>query len=77
LDCLAEAARKEAVRILRRKEAERGVRPLATEVLSELEGLLGEEGLSIAQLADELIVAREFAKAQDLAGMPIPGKDVT
>ena len=77
LDFLAEAARKEAVRILRRKEAERGVRPVATEVLSELEALLGEEGLSIAQLADELIVAREFAKAQDLAGMPIPGKDVT
>ncbi len=65
LGTLEEATRKDAMRILRRKEAQRGLQPIAEEVLQELHELINRHQVPIAELADELIIAREFAAAQD------------
>lgn len=70
LGTLEEAMRKEAVRILRRKEAQRGLQPVASNVLRKLDELINQQQLSVAKLADELIIAREFAAAQDQAKTP-------
>ncbi|NMC34072.1 MAG: type III-B CRISPR-associated protein Cas10/Cmr2, partial [Veillonellaceae bacterium] len=73
---LQKAACAEARRILRRKKARRGTERIAVEVLSGLEALLEEGGFSfekLKQLADSLIIAREFAAAMDLANaLPFP-----
>ncbi|HIE12022.1 MAG TPA: type III-B CRISPR-associated protein Cas10/Cmr2 [Desulfotomaculum sp.] len=68
---LQEAARVEAVRILRCKRAKRGAEEIAEGVLKELESRLKEGEFSfdaLNQLADEIIIAREFALAMELAG---------
>ncbi|AEG14069.1 CRISPR-associated protein, Crm2 family [Desulfofundulus kuznetsovii DSM 6115] len=72
-DTLQKAAREETRRILRRKKARRGTEPIADNVLRALETFLHEGEFSfekLKQLADELIIAREFAAAMDLANMP-------
>ena len=70
---LREAARAEAMRILRRKKARRGVELVSERVLKKLEELLNKFSFEeLRQLADELVIAREFAAAMDLAGMPLP-----
>ncbi|MFZ5898205.1 MAG: type III-B CRISPR-associated protein Cas10/Cmr2 [Bacillota bacterium] len=72
-DTLQKAAREETKRILRRKKARRGTEPIADNVLRALEIFLHEGEFSfekLKQLADELIIAREFAAAMDLANMP-------
>lgn len=72
-DTLQEAACAEAKRILRRKKARRGIESMAEEVLAGLESLLGKDNFSfekLRQLADGLIIAREFAAAMELAGAP-------
>ena len=69
-ETLQKAAREEAKRILRRKKARRGAERIAEDVLKELETFLHESEFSfekLKQLADELIIAREFAAAMDLA----------
>jgi len=71
---LQKAARAEARRVLRRKKARRGTERIAEEVLTALEALLEEGGFSfekLSQLADSLIIAREFAAAMDLANVPL------
>ena len=60
----------EAMRILRRKEARHGLRPIADEDLKALEALITQQGLSVASLAEELIIAREFAAARKQAELP-------
>ncbi|MBT9176796.1 MAG: hypothetical protein DDT20_01118 [Firmicutes bacterium] len=65
LGSLEEATRKEAMRILRRKEAQRGLQPIAKDLLQELGELINQHQLPVAELATELIIAREFAAAQD------------
>ncbi|BAF60109.1 predicted hydrolase [Pelotomaculum thermopropionicum SI] len=70
---LQEAACAEAKRILRRKKARRGTERMAEEVLAGLESLLESDKFSfekLKQLADGLIIAREFAVAMELAGAP-------
>lgn len=72
---LQEAAYAETRRILRRKKARRGTDRIAENVLRELETFLHEGEFSfekLKQLADELIIAREFAAAMELANMPLP-----
>lgn len=72
---LQEATRKEVKRILRRKKAQRGLRPIAENNLRELETIIDRDISSfeeLKQVADELIIAREFAAARDLANMPLP-----
>jgi len=81
LGFLEGAMRKEAMRILRRKEAQRGLQPIAKEVLKDLNKFLDDitrqhelekrKTPAIAELADELIIAREFAAAQDQAKTPL------
>jgi CRISPR-associated protein Cmr2 len=71
LGFLEEAARKEAMRILCRKEAQRGLQPIARNVLEELRELINRQQVPIAELADELIIGREFAAAQDQAKTPL------
>ncbi|MDI6631875.1 MAG: type III-B CRISPR-associated protein Cas10/Cmr2, partial [Thermoanaerobacteraceae bacterium] len=80
-DTLQKAAREEAKRVLRRKKARRGTELIAENVLRELETFLHEGEFSfekLKQVADELIIAREFAAAMDLANMsastPTPGE---
>jgi CRISPR-associated protein Cmr2 len=71
LGFLEEAMRKEALRILRRKEAQRGLQPVAKHVLGKLDELINRQQVPIAQLAEELIIAREFAVAEDQANSPL------
>ncbi|HOV79306.1 MAG TPA: type III-B CRISPR-associated protein Cas10/Cmr2 [Bacillota bacterium] len=71
---LQEAACAEAKRILRRKRTRRGTERIAQEVLTGLESLLGGDKFSfekLRQLADGLIIAREFAAAMELAVAPL------
>lgn len=58
---LQEATRFEAVRILQRKEGERD------STRQMIENLVNNKNIKVNQLADELIVARIFAEALDLA----------
>jgi CRISPR-associated protein Cmr2 len=73
---LRDARNKEALRILRRKEAQHGHQSIAKDILDRLEQWIiptdTTTELPIRQLADELIVAREFANAMDQANMPLP-----
>ncbi|MDZ4721927.1 MAG: type III-B CRISPR-associated protein Cas10/Cmr2 [Roseiflexaceae bacterium] len=67
---LIEAARQaEALRLLKRKRARRGTEDLDQEVRTELEGYL--KSMRLGDLVDELIVARMFASAEDLALMEV------
>lgn len=69
---LREATRKEAIRILRRKKAARGAEAIATKDRERLEGVINGGQVRVHDLAQELIVARIFADAEDLAGLPLP-----
>lgn len=63
----------EAVRILERKQPEGGrQKQIARKNLEELKALTEADDVSIGQLADELIVAREFARAVSLAQPALP-----
>lgn len=66
------AMTKEAVRILRRKEPRRGQEGIANDVREKLEKYITAKGASLKELADEIIVARDFAAGMDLAEMPLP-----
>lgn len=63
---LKAALKPEALRIWGRKRAERGEVKMRPEVLGKLKRLLDEE-VTVAELAEELIVARIFADAKKLA----------
>jgi CRISPR-associated protein Cmr2 len=65
----AEALNAEAIRILKRKRAEQGQQTMAETTFSELGQLINDPNLTIEQLADELIIAREFASATAQAGI--------
>lgn len=69
-ETLQKAAREEAKRILRRKKARRGTKPIADAVLHDLETILDKSEFSfekLKQLVDILIISRELATAMDLA----------
>jgi len=68
---LRAAMTKEAVRILRRKEPRRGQEKIANDVREKLEKYITAKGASLKKLADEIIVARDFAAGMDLADMPL------
>ncbi len=81
---LAEAMSAEAIRILERKQPNHGAkRRLAGAALKTLAAALAalqqeaaeldRAGAEVGDLADELIVARLFADAEDLAQMPVRG----
>ncbi len=64
---LQDVAQMEGLRILTRKRAQRGSSKLSQTVFKELKELIKDQTLGIEQLADELIIARLFAKAEDQA----------
>jgi CRISPR-associated protein Cmr2 len=59
----------EAKRILGRKRAKKGAEALSKQIIDELIGHLGRNDYSAEDLAKELIVARELAKATEQAGI--------
>lgn len=75
------AMRAEAGRILARKRSKRGQTPIADGLRSDMTNWLAAHqklpndervyDLNLAQLADELIIAAEFAKAEELAALPL------
>lgn len=66
-----EALRREVRRVLRRKRAEHGTTPLANRTLDDLDRMILDPTVDIDRLADELIIARLFADAADIAGLPL------
>ncbi|MBA3944411.1 MAG: type III-B CRISPR-associated protein Cas10/Cmr2 [Herpetosiphonaceae bacterium] len=64
--------RAETVRILKRKRPVHGQVAITDETLETLGEMIDAQRVTISQLADELIVARVFADAADLANLPPP-----
>lgn len=62
-----QAAQKESIHILGRKRAKRGAQAVAEDIQVKLNQWVGTPNLSIGQLADELIIARTFARAKESA----------
>ena len=57
----------EALRILKRKRKPGGAEEMDTSISKILETILTRDKLSVAELADELIIAKIFADAMELA----------
>jgi CRISPR-associated protein Cmr2 len=66
---LLEAQRAEAKRILKRKQAKQGQKALAQDVYERLHKLIDSPELTLEEIADEIIIAREFKKAIEQAGI--------
>lgn len=75
---LERAMRQDAIRIFDHARGGRGEKNLVNELQDDLSALLAfdpaaeQQPMSTAQLADELIVARIFADARDIAEGPLP-----
>jgi CRISPR-associated protein Cmr2 len=70
-ETLRQVARKEGIRILGRKRAQRGTQALSEDTVEQLEGLISNDETSLDQLADELIIARLLSRAADQAYGPL------
>jgi CRISPR-associated protein Cmr2 len=66
--------RKESVRILQRKYSNQGLSKVSKNILGKLEGLIQSKDVSLADLANEIIVARDFAKAYKQANKKAIGE---
>lgn len=66
-----EALQKEAMRVLKRKRARRGQEEVDQRTMDALSDLIEDKAMPVNRLADELIAARIFADAADLADLPI------
>ncbi len=62
-DRLEKPMRKDAVRIIQRKRSDQGLNPVSQDILKKLETLIMSEELSLEDLANEIIVARDFKRA--------------
>jgi len=71
LQGLDEALRKEALRVIKRKRTKEG--KLKAEVFEKMESYLNDAGLSIDELAYQIIAARPFADAMKQAGVDAKG----
>jgi CRISPR-associated protein Cmr2 len=71
-DLLNDVLSAEVKRILGRKKAERGLRPVSQDVIAKMVDITIRHGLPVMQLADELIIAREFASASKLVTASLP-----
>jgi len=58
--------------ILSRKRAERGSREVNEDVVRRLVDIMNQDDVPVMQLADELIIAREFASAARRTGASLP-----
>ncbi len=65
---LRKAMEADAVRILNRKKSEQGLSKVSKDILGKLEVLILNKDLSLEDLANEIIVARDFKKAYKQAG---------
>lgn len=72
LPALSSMQRSEAMRILRRKRAERGLQDVAEATLARLEAEITGEPESALQLGKMLLVAEVLARAEDEADVPKP-----
>lgn len=63
---LEKAKQAEAIRILRRKRAEHGQNEVSENIVAQLTEIFSSEEISVAELADELIIAKMFADAFNL-----------
>ncbi|MFH0988532.1 MAG: type III-B CRISPR-associated protein Cas10/Cmr2 [bacterium] len=69
-DILLDAQRAEAKRILKRKKPKHGEKKtIADDVYKYLHGLIDSPALSLEELSNEIIVAREFKEAFEQAGI--------
>lgn len=68
-ELLLAAQRAEAKRILKRKQAKQGQKTLADDVYKYIHKLIDSPELTLEELADEIIIAREFKKAIEQAGI--------
>lgn len=60
---LEKPMRKDAVRIIKRKRSNQGLSQLSKDILDKLESLIMSEEFSLEDLANEIIVARDFKNA--------------
>lgn len=61
----------EARRILLRKRAQQGQQPLPQSVIDSIEAVIVDQDSPISELAEALVIARLFARAEDQAGLPV------
>ena len=66
------ALAQEAIRIIKRKKESGGGADLPEAVSKQLSDWLEKDSIDVEELALEMIIATEFAKAQDLAKLPLP-----
>jgi CRISPR-associated protein Cmr2 len=71
-DALERVLSAEVKRILNRKKAPRGSKEVREDIISRLVDLVSMHKLSVSQLADELIIAREFALVSRLNDTNLP-----
>jgi CRISPR-associated protein Cmr2 len=69
---LEQAMRFEAIRILKRKQGGRGSRPIDDETLEMLSQIVLAGEISIEQLADELVIASDFALSEEAIPLAAP-----
>ncbi len=62
-----EALRAEAARILKRKRESGGGQEVKKEVIAKMEQWLSDQKIPLSELAQEMIIANEFARAQEQA----------
>jgi CRISPR-associated protein Cmr2 len=73
---LKTAMEADAVRILSRKKSNQGLSKVSKNILGQLEGLILNKDLSLEDLANEIIVARDFKNAYKQAGKSAIGGTV-
>jgi len=66
-----EALNSEALRIIRRKRQSKSDEKLTANVLKQFETWFLTDMLSVSELAQEMIIAKEFAGSEELAQKPI------
>ncbi len=59
-----EALRAEAIRILKRKRESGGGQEVKKEVITKMEQWLRDQKIPVSELAQEMIIANEFARAK-------------
>lgn len=70
-DLPPDALSQESLRIIQRKRESGGERDLPPDVRQKLHKWLKDDGLRVDELAMEMVVAVEFAAAQDMAKLPL------
>lgn len=67
--------RKEAMRILQRKRSNQGLKEVSKEILEKLQDFIMSKEFSLEDLANEIIVAKDFSKAYEQANRQAIGEE--